>query len=162
MYPRGNVAEEKTSEQIPGEETSFFEGETGWYHRGFYPEGRLKLEYTYYLDKKGRKIEQGPFTKWHENGQIMIEGNFRDGKEEGIWKEFLRNGVIKTGGGYQGGVKEGLWIIYYPGGQKHFEGFYHNGEKEGEWIEYTADGKIFAKTLYRKRRKVLVDTLLGK
>lgn len=108
MYPRGNVAEEKTSEQIPGEETSYFEGKTGWYHREFYPEGGLKLEYTYYLDKKGRKIEHGPFTKWHENGQIMIEENFRDGKKEGIWKEFLRNGVIKTGGGYQGGVKEGL------------------------------------------------------
>lgn len=154
--PQGDVAGEEISE-----ETSFFEGKTVWYYREFYPEGGLKLEYTYYLDAKGRKIERGLFTKWYDNGQVMIEGTFKDGKKEGIWKEFLCNGVMKTEGGYQGGVKEGLWIIYYPGGQKHFEGLYHNGEKEGEWIEYTADGRIFARTLYRKGQKVRVDTLLG-
>jgi len=154
VIPQEEVEEGKTSERPSSEETSFFEGKKVWYHREFYPGGELKPVYTYYLDGKGRKIEHGHFTKWYENSQIMIEGTFKDGKKEGIWKEFLRNGVSKTEGNYQEGIKEGLWIFYYPGGQKHFEGLYHNGEKEGEWIEYTGDGRVFAKTLYRQGKKV--------
>ncbi len=123
------------------------------YYREFYPGGELKLEYTYYIEE-GKKVEHGIFTKWYDNGQIMIQGTYRHGKKDGVWRECLRNGVPKTEGTYKEGVKEGLWVIFYPGGKKHFEGMYHNDQRDGEWIEYGGDGSVFARTVYEKGRVV--------
>ena len=48
----------------------------------------------------------------------MIEGNFKDEKEEGI---FTR---------------------WYENGKKQSKGMYRNGEQEGEWTYYKKDGRI--------------------
>ena len=29
----------------------------------------------------------GLYRFWHENGQLMIEGNYTDGKEDGLWRD---------------------------------------------------------------------------
>ncbi len=134
-------------------EGTVFEGVAVSYYREFYPGGELKLEYTYYIEE-GKKVEHGIFTKWYDNGQIMIQGTYRHGKKDGVWRECLRNGVPKTEGTYKEGVKEGLWVIFYPGGKKHFEGMYHNDQRDGEWIEYGGDGSVFARTVYEKGRVV--------
>jgi curli biogenesis system outer membrane secretion channel CsgG len=143
---------ESPEEPLPEETT--FEGKTVQYYRQFYPKGGgLKVEYTYYL-ANGKMVEHGVFTKYYDNGQIMIQGTYLDGKKEGVWKEYLRNGIPKTEGTYKNGVREGLWITYYPGGKKHFEGMYRNGEKDGEWIEYAGDGSIFARIVYKNGKVV--------
>jgi len=139
--------------ETPSDEQTVFEGVTVSYYREFYPKGELKVEYTYYL-KEGKKIEHGTFTKWYDNGQIMIQGTYRHGKKDGLWRECLRNGIPKTEGIYKEGVKEGLWVVFYPSGRKHFEGMYHNDQKDGEWIEYGGDGSVFARTVYERGRVV--------
>lgn len=157
-----SFSEEVPPSEAPGEEvpegelpdTTVFEGKTVQYYREFYPKGGgLKVEYTYYLEND-TKVEHGMFTKYYDNGQIMIQGTYRDGKKDGLWKEYLRNGVPKTEGTYKNGVREGLWIIYYPGGKKHFEGMYRNGEKDGEWIEYAGDGSVFERVVYKDGKVV--------
>jgi antitoxin component YwqK of YwqJK toxin-antitoxin module len=55
---------------------------------------------------------------WYETGQKMIEGNFKDEKEEGI---FTR---------------------WYENGKKESKGMYRNGEQEGEWTYYNKEGRI--------------------
>jgi len=41
-----------------------------------------------YIDGK----VDGPFTEWHENGQIEREGRYMDDKEDGLWIIFNENG----------------------------------------------------------------------
>ncbi len=140
----------------PGEEgeEGVFEGKRVRYHREFYAQGEPKLEYTAYGNERGDLVQHGVFVKWWPNGKIMIEGTYRDGKKDGLWREFLMNGIPKTEGRYQNGLKEGLWTTFYPSGKKHFEGMYHHDRKEGEWIEYGGDGSIFAISIYRGGEKV--------
>lgn len=152
--PPPTVPKEEVPAEGPLPEEAVFEGRTVQYYREFYPRGGgLKVEYTYYLEGD-TKVEHGTFTEYYENGQIMIQGTYRDGKKEGFWKEYLRNGVPKAEGTYQNDKKEGLWIIYYPGGKKHFEGMYRNGERDGEWIEYAGDGSVFARIVYKNGKVV--------
>jgi len=134
---------------------SLFEGGSVQTNREYYPDGSLKVEYTYYLNGN-KKIQHGIFTKWYENGPVMIQGTYRDGKKDGSWKERLPNGVTRDEGIYVADVKEGLWISYYDNGNKHFEGTYHQGQKHGTWIEYinTKEGKKLSEVVYENGTKV--------
>jgi len=160
-------AEEKqfSEEVVEGEreETSMeiaslpnqFEGKEVLVAQESYPGGNKKLEYTYY-EVDGKQVYHGPFTKWYENGEVMIQGTYRDGKKNGVWKEYFRNGILKSEGAYVNGLKEGKWIIYYGSGHKHWEGNYHQNLKEGLWIEYanTKEEKKFAEVEYKAGKEV--------
>lgn len=146
--------EEETVSEEASEGT--FLGKAVLYEREFYPDGKTKkLEYSYY-EENGRKIEHGTYTKWYENGKIMIQGTYQDGKREGTWREYFRNGVLKAEGSYVGGKREGAWIIYYESGNKHWEGNYLNGEKEGLWVEFanTREAKKFTEVEYKAGKEV--------
>lgn len=158
--PEEESFEEETFPPSPSGETSslptetVFEDQVVYYHREFYPKGELKLEYTYYLENN-KRIEHGTFTKWYENGKIMIQGTYRRGEKDGLWKECLQDGSTTREGMYQNGIKEGLWTIFYPSsGKKHFEGMYRNGKKDGEWIEYGGDGSILVRIIYENGKVV--------
>lgn len=150
-----SVAEESTatSNEMPQETT--FSGKPVLYEREFYPDGKPKLEYTYY-EENGQKIEHGTYTKWYENGKVMIQGTYQDGKREGIWREYFRDGVLKAEGPYVGGKREGAWVVYYESGNTHWEGSYVAGEKEGLWIEFvnSKEGKKFTEVEYKKGKEV--------
>lgn len=48
----------------------------------------------------------------HDNGKIMHEGSYVDGKFEGLWKSFDENGTIIAEGNFTNGLKSGLWNFY--------------------------------------------------
>ena len=58
------------------------------------------------------EIEDGPFERYHENGQLWWKGTYKDGVEEGPWEEY-----------------------YYENGQLGWKGSHSNGEQCGEWFE---------------------------
>lgn len=148
------VQEIEDSTESP--EETLFEGKTVKIHREYYPDGSVKIEYTYYLDDNNKMVYHGTFTKWYMSGPIMIQGTYRDGKKDGVWKECFPNGVTKSEGTYVDGIKEGTWVYYYDIGNKHFEGTYHQGQKHGVWIEYinTKEGKKFSEVTYENGNKV--------
>ncbi len=148
----------KEAEEAPADNASSpdeFEGQKVLLAQEFYPGGNKKLEYTYY-ELDGKQVYHGAFTKWYENGKIMIQGTYRNGKKDGLWKEYFPNGVPKSEGPYANGLKEGTWIIYYGSGNKHWEGNYHQNKKEGLWIEYanTKGEKKFAEVEYKEGKEV--------
>ncbi len=148
---------EKTEEDlINSSEETLFEGKVVKTQREYHPDGSLKIEYTYYLDDNNKRIYHGTFTKWHMNGVIMIQGTYRDGKKDGVWKECLPNGVTRYEGSYVNDIKEGVWIYYYDIGNKHFEGSYHQGQKHGTWIEYinTKEEKKLSEVNYENGKEV--------
>lgn len=55
---------------------------------------------TFYNDDKIREVlyfendlENGKFTKYYFNGNVMIQGQFVNGKREGLWNFFDQNGI---------------------------------------------------------------------
>jgi antitoxin component YwqK of YwqJK toxin-antitoxin module len=70
-------------------------------------------------------VRHGHFVEYHENGGTKSEGEYLEGKEEGIWRD------------------------YHVGGQLAAEGCYEAGKEEGVWRFFTTDGKEEQSILYR-------------
>jgi len=48
----------------------------------------------------------------HENGEVMHEGCYINGKFEGLWKSYDEFGSIIAEGNFSNGLKSGLWNFY--------------------------------------------------
>jgi antitoxin component YwqK of YwqJK toxin-antitoxin module len=49
----------------------------------------------------------GPWVRYHENGELAVEGSFRDGEFDGPWVSYEEDGTINLGltGTFKNGVK---------------------------------------------------------
>ena len=58
-------------------------------------------------------------------------GTFKNGKEEGYWTEYWDNGQLLTKGNYKNGNQDGYWELLNRDGSvnKHFTGTYKNDVK---------------------------------
>ena len=55
---------------------------------------------------------------YYENGNLRVKGNFKDGKENGLWEWYSENGKLEKKGNYKEGLQEdGLWEFYHKNGQ---------------------------------------------
>lgn len=113
-------------------------------HREKYPNGKLKIQYTYLVRLDGTQVKNGLETSWYENGKKKSEGEYQNGKKIGVWVSWYDNGVIGQKGIYQEDQKNGLWIKNYRNGNKESEGLYQNNLREGSWKKWYENGKIWA------------------
>ena len=63
---------------------------------------------------------------WYESGEIKYEGNFKNGKRGGFYREWYENGQIIYEGNYGNGKAEGICKGWYKDGQIEYEGNYKN------------------------------------
>ncbi len=63
----------------------------------------------------------------HENGQKKGVGNYKDGKENGLFVAWDANGRKKSEINYKGGKEEGVWMWWHENGQKGGERNYRDG-----------------------------------
>ena len=55
--------------------------------------------------------------RWHENGQMRLRDNWRDGKLHGLWEEWYENGQMYWRGNYKDGKRHGLDERWHKNGQ---------------------------------------------
>ena len=60
---------------------------------------------------------QGPYVRYHKNGQLKSKGNFKNNKREGPWVFYFQDGNLFMKGEYRNGKKEDYWEHYYMGGE---------------------------------------------
>ena len=107
-----------------------------------------KSKHVEYYKKIGDNQEFVRERAYFYNGQISVETNYKDGKEDGkvIW--YYENGQIREKGNYKDGKRDGKWTSYYENGQIREKGNYNSGLnsrlglKDGKWIWYNEDGSI--------------------
>lgn len=51
-------------------------------------------------------------TFYHSNGKVMHQGNYVDGKSDGLWKSYDEVGNLVSEGSFELGKKTGLWNFY--------------------------------------------------
>lgn len=124
-------------------------------------------------------LRDGLVTEFDRFGNIISEGEYFEGLEEGKWIYNLENHRIE--GTYSAGMRNGIWQHFYPNGQLSFEGQfisdnpngkhiyywedgkkkdeenYINGRKEGDWIRYNEDGTPLLVITYSNNREVRYD-----
>lgn len=103
-----------------------------------------------------------------------VEGDFKDGKADGVWTGYYESGQKLSEESYKHGKKEGVSSYWYANGQKMMEinfkddigegvstawwdnghmkerGSFKNGQKDGVWTEwYWEDGQKISEETYK-------------
>jgi len=136
-------------------------GDWFWY----YPSGNIRREETFV---NGRA--DGLMTEYDDDGNIITQGEFIEGMEEGEW--FLQYGDHREVGSFSFGLKSGYWkhyddednlifegefidnnpngrhIFYWNNGQIKDEINYLMGMKRGDWKQYNYDGTMLLVITY--------------
>ncbi len=108
----------------------------------YYENGRLKDQYTYYLNDKKFRIKHGKRKMWCENGKPRGVWNSKHSYYHGkitIW--YCSNGNIESIGLYKDGLAHGPQKAYHENGNLRISSTAQNGYSHGKWTEYHTNGQ---------------------
>ena len=129
------------------------------------------------LDANGKR--HGIWKKYYANKRIRYQGQFRNGREIGVFKfydvthsnfptaikEFSKDsksayvkfytlkGKLRSEGRMIGKKREGEWKYYFPSGKIFSEEFYVDGKLDGDIKNYYSNGKLTSITQYKNGLK---------
>jgi hypothetical protein len=89
---------------------------------------------------KGQPVKDGHFILYADGGGKLIEGDYRDGAQEGQWTTWYENGQRSAIDHYRGGLQDGLHTSWYANGRKSIEGNYRAGQRVGVWTRWDPSG----------------------
>ena len=108
-------------------------------HRHWDDHGQLVLTYhdNGKVDERGyiavnrstaETYRSGLWTRWHDNGQVYMEGMYVDGERDGLWRAWHDNGASRSKGYYRSGLLDGVWTYYDKQGAVSKVATYRDGE----------------------------------
>ena len=170
-YPQGQLRAQLIHE--PGEEAV----EATYYHRN-----RSILGNGKYVDQQ----MQGKWLFYNEQGVLVSEHHYENGKNHGTWKTFFTDGTVAESENWKNGEKNGKlerfypdgsiymiahykddllngeYKLFFPDGKSMLTGKYSDNLNEGEWIYYTDEGQIQKIVVYEigviTEEKVFIET----
>ncbi len=95
--------------------------------------------------QQGKDERHGPWTAWHPNTQIQLEGKFHHDNEVGRFTWWYANGQKALEGEYVSGKQTGQWTWWHENGLKKIEGGFQDGHPIGAWMWWQDDGKVAQK-----------------
>ena len=78
----------------------------------------------------------------YTDDQLVEEGNYVDGKKEGVWKKYWNNGKLASEITYKNNLQNGYAKIYYKNGNISEEGTWMNGKWDGSYKLYYENGQL--------------------
>ena len=111
-----------------------------------HPDNTPKL-ISYYQEIYGREVlvEQ---KSTYPNGNIKIQGKFKNERREGEWIAYFEDGKVQSKGVYVKGKRTGIAKVYFPNGQLYYEGQYENNQRVGHWKFYNEQGELVTEKDY--------------
>lgn len=103
-----------------------------------YPDGSPKTV-RHYKDEDQKVLLRE--VQYYNDGGIYIEGTFKDGERSGTWKAWHRNGNLWSQGEYKNGKENGLKTVYYENGGKYYEGELRDDNRAGKWTFWNEEGQ---------------------
>ncbi|MCC7015240.1 MAG: hypothetical protein IT454_21960 [Planctomycetes bacterium] len=120
----------------------------------------------------GRKVLDGDFQAWHENGQLEAQGKYVKGERSGLWKTYWSNGQPRSRGAFARDRRKGQWTVWREDGSEDplesgvyrferteiddgaaREGYYRDELRHGEWLYTWPDGRIQLTGEFRNGRR---------
>lgn len=92
--------------------------------------------------KHGEDVRHGRATYWNANGQVEVQGEYRDGLPVGGFTWWHPNGQKSVKGQYIDGQQHGQWTWWHDNGMKAIEGGFSDGAPIGDWAAWKPDGKL--------------------
>ena len=73
-----------------------------------YSKDKVKEEYQYYHHPdNSRRMKEGWYKSYYNNGEYWEAGIYKDGKKEGKWVEYYESGKVEVEENYKDGKQEG-------------------------------------------------------
>lgn len=114
-----------------------------------YEDGQPKIVYFYKkLNGDREKVKR---VEYHQNGQVKMEGHYKNGERNGSWTSYYKNGNVWSKATYKNGKANGVKKVFYENGDIYYQGRLENGERTGKWTFYDKEGKTTVID-YDKRR----------
>jgi uncharacterized protein len=113
-----------------------------------YPDGKRYIEGEY---RQGK--QDGPYAIYYPDGRKMVENCYVKGRLDGSYKAWFHNGLVRVEGHYTYGDKSGIWKNYYINGKLKGEEAYTDGKQNGKETDFTEDGKIETEVMYKDDQK---------
>ena len=110
--------------------------------KGYYSNKQTKEQWTEIKDTTGSYVRHGAYLSWYESGRQRTAGEYRHGRETGLWTTKYESGLLMEWHEYQDGDLHGLSVSYYPNRYKKHEGRYVRGEREGQWRSWHENGML--------------------
>ena len=136
-----------TGKVTGSEQGSFRQGKREGPWFKYHPNGQLDGKVIF----KGGKPD-GPFVAYHKNGQLRVRGQFKNGKPQGTIVSYYANGQLKSRYQILNKGFHGISVGYYGNGQLKVRGGYKDSRKEGIWVAYYADGTLWCRGSFTKDR----------
>ncbi|HEV2971762.1 MAG TPA: hypothetical protein VGY55_17440 [Pirellulales bacterium] len=129
-----------------------------------YPNGKIKVEREVGQDTKGNYVNQGTYRVFDQDGQIIMAGEFLNGKQNGKWmQQFAKDeghlfspdpegefaGPFTSEATFMDGRLHGAWTIKDAGGQAVVQWSFDNGTRNGTWTWWHPNGKKRLEATYR-------------
>lgn len=107
-----------------------------------YEDGSPKIVFDYLL-KRGDSIALHE-VQYHNDGSILLEGDYQNGLREGEWISWYPDGTVWSKGYFRKGKRSGKSWAYHPNGKLYMKGSYEEGKKIGPWLVYDEEGNVIA------------------
>lgn len=116
----------------------------------YYSGGEANMTYSEYHDSGKKSVEgelrngkeEGKWQYWDENGKLTRIGYFKEGKQDSVWLSFGENKQIIEKDYYKDGELHGISETYFPNGQIELSITYENGVEQGKYILYHETGNV--------------------
>ncbi|HND83655.1 MAG TPA: hypothetical protein PKY54_09945, partial [Chitinophagales bacterium] len=86
---------------------------------------------SYFVDKKKPELKIGVYHKFYDDGKMLEESHFTDGKLNGKRTLYHPNGKIMQTENYVDNKYDGAFTIYYEDGSLQQEGTYKDNMMNG-------------------------------
>lgn len=90
--------------------------------------------------------------EWDAQGDTLSFGEWIDGNREGSW--FFRQGNLRIEGRFREGLMDSIWTHRYPNGVLAFRGLFRNGLAEGRHEAFGTDGRLYWEGRYSAGKRV--------
>ncbi len=139
--------------------------DSGWVRRDFYLSTKKSQMKGLYKDS-ALKIKNGWFRYFYANQVLSSQGNFVNGKKDGLWLSYYYSGIMKDSIYYKMGLPKstrgwhsngnpsdssainedgtGTYMAWFDNGQPFSLGRAYKGKKEGKWQYYHKNGNLAA------------------
>jgi antitoxin component YwqK of YwqJK toxin-antitoxin module len=129
-----------------------------------YENGRVKIERGVAQDERDNYVNHGPWRMWDEQGNLVAEGTYRNGKRNGQWKRWyqaseselfslapfnLFTGPFLSQATFRDGQLNGQWVITDQAELKACEWNFVEGRRDGESVWYYHTGRQMRVIHYR-------------
>lgn len=111
---------------------------------------------------KNELMRHGPYRIYEKvdpafmKFQLLLTGQFEEGKPAGVWKQLYEGGETKAEFKVNGDIRaDGPYTMFYPDGKTKAVGPYENGDPVKEWKFFSPEGKVLAQGKYDAVRKAM-------